>query len=79
MTTVRDVKFYIAIAKYFKDSTNWFDGCVVHHIDYNPCDNHPSNLQCLTRSDHSSLHNISSKRIKKELRTIDRKYKKYFS
>ena len=79
VTIIRDPKFYTFVAKYFKDSTGWFDGCVVHHIDENPCNNHPSNLQCMTRKDHSSMHKISIKRIKKELRTIDRKYEKYFS
>lgn len=33
----------------------------VHHIDENKLNNNPSNLQCLTASEHGSLHNSSER------------------
>lgn len=60
-TSKRYQYFYQAVAKHFKDLTGWFDGCVVHHIDENPCNNHPSNLKCMTNSEHAILHSKSRK------------------
>jgi hypothetical protein len=31
--------------------------CVIHHVDLNPWNNSPDNLQCMTRSAHQNLHN----------------------
>lgn len=70
ITTKREPKFYRMIAKHFKEVTEWFDGCVVHHKDGNPCNNHPSNLQCLTIKDHNLLHNYSRKSINRELNRL---------
>lgn len=52
----RTPTFYVAVAKHFKDITGWYVGCDIHHIDFNPCNNHPSNLCCLSHSDHLKLH-----------------------
>jgi hypothetical protein len=38
---------------------------VVHHVDNNPLNNDINNLQAMTRSEHSSLHNKGSKRSQK--------------
>jgi len=32
------------------------DGWVIHHKNSNPLDNHPDNLQAMSRSEHSRLH-----------------------
>lgn len=56
ITDKRDKRFHQAVAKRFKSWTMWFPGCVVHHWDENPCNNHPLNLGCMTRSEHMSLH-----------------------
>ena len=34
----------------------------VHHIDHNPKNNHPSNLEVLSAADHARLHNLGRKR-----------------
>ena len=31
-------------------------GCVIHHVDFDPLNNDPSNLQCVTRLEHSRIH-----------------------
>lgn len=38
------------------------DGYVVHHADHNVVNNHPSNLQLLSRSEHIRLHNLERPR-----------------
>lgn len=35
---------------------DWFEGCVVHHIDEDPHNNHYTNLMCLSRSEHARHH-----------------------
>ncbi len=40
------------------------DGCVIHHIDLNPENNNPENLQLLEDSYHRSLHNHIIKLMK---------------
>ena len=39
---------------YCKD---WFEGCVVHHKDNNQHNNNADNLECLSNSKHTKLHN----------------------
>ena len=34
----------------------WFDGCIVHHIDHNESNNSPYNLKVLSRSEHMKIH-----------------------
>jgi len=34
----------------------WFEGCIVHHIDGDGCNNDPTNLVCMSRAEHSRLH-----------------------
>jgi len=35
---------------------NYFDGCIVHHINGDGTDNNPKNLEVMSRSDHARLH-----------------------
>jgi len=39
-----------------KSVGTWYDGCVIHHIDGDGCNNQPSNLAVMSRSDHARLH-----------------------
>lgn len=39
-------------------SSDWFDGCVVHHKDNNPHNNHIDNLQCLDLVAHVTGHAV---------------------
>lgn len=39
---------------------NYFEGCVVHHKDENTHNNHISNLEVASRSEHSRKHNINN-------------------
>lgn len=41
------------------NSNAWFPGCDVHHLDKNPLNNALSNLVCLSKSEHISLHTKS--------------------
>ncbi len=48
--------------------SDWFDGCVVHHIDGNTHNNCATNLMCESRQNHSRMHaNVAPllERIKK--------------
>lgn len=60
-TNKRDGKFYKAIAMHFKDITGWFEGCHIHHKDFDYCNNHPSNLECITQFEHNLIHHCKSK------------------
>ena len=44
---------HVVVAMKYLD---YFDGCVVHHVDGDTFNNNVSNLEILTRADHSSLH-----------------------
>lgn len=44
---------------------DYFDGCVVHHIDGNQYNNSVENLICMARSDHTRLHADPQPMIKK--------------
>lgn len=49
--------YHILVAKAFPEICGkWFDGCQVHHINFNRLDNRPENLIILTPSEHSKLH-----------------------
>lgn len=56
ITTKRNRRFYMFVAEYFKDVTKWFPKCTIHHLDENPCNNHPLNLSCMTKAEHCSIH-----------------------
>ncbi len=58
----RSVRRYLHrdIYSYFKGPIP--RGFVVHHINHNPLDSHPRNLQVLTRADHVRLHNRARRR-----------------
>lgn len=49
--------YHILVAKAFPEICGeWFEGCCVHHKNYNKTDNRPDNLIILTQSEHSILH-----------------------
>jgi hypothetical protein len=62
ITPKRNTHFHKFVAERFKSWTMWFPGCVVHHWDENPCNNHPLNLGCMTASEHSRLHSAGVKK-----------------
>ena len=42
------------------------DDCMIHHINQNPLDNRPENLQLMTKSFHNKLHSEFIKQMKGE-------------
>ena len=48
-------RVHILVAKAF---CNWFEGCDVHHINFDKTDNRAENLICLTKSEHGKLHSM---------------------
>lgn len=45
------------VAKAFPEICGeWFEGCEVHHKDFNPANNAPHNLQVVTKQQHLELH-----------------------
>ena len=55
---------YRYIAKAFPDICGeWFEGCHVHHKDFNHFNNAPSNLICLTPEEHRQIHGKSAETI----------------
>lgn len=56
---------HILVAKAFPEICGyWFDGCVVHHKNFNKNDNRAENLQVLTRTEHIRIHHTGAKRTK---------------
>lgn len=47
-------------------------GCDIHHIDGDPDNNHPDNLQALSRSEHRKLHSRTSPPSPAQLAALDR-------
>jgi len=41
------------------------EGCVIHHVDFNPLNNKPDNLQCITRSEHNAIHDSAREPMQK--------------
>ncbi|MFA5378911.1 MAG: HNH endonuclease signature motif containing protein [Dehalococcoidia bacterium] len=41
------------------------EGCVIHHVDFDSLNNSPENLQCITRSEHNSIHDSARKPMQK--------------
>ncbi len=53
----KGVNVHILVARAFPEICGeWFDGCVVHHKDFNKHNNIPENLIILTASEHSKIH-----------------------
>ena len=48
------IKLHRAVYEYFVGDIP--DGYHVHHIDCNPANNNPNNLQCLAQAEHAKLH-----------------------
>lgn len=49
---------------------NYCKGCVVHHIDENSHNNNLANLQVMSKSEHSRLHNIGNNRLAEYIQTF---------
>lgn len=59
------------IAKSFPDICGeWFENCVVHHINHNPEDNKAENLRVFSREEHSNYHRESSITIVKHSKMV---------
>lgn len=65
-TKVRGSRKDLHIAVYEKFHGPVPKGFLVHHIDHNPDNNHPSNLQCMSRSEHQRHHVLD--KFKKNMR-----------
>ena len=49
--------YHVIVAKAFPEICgNWFEGCHVHHKDFNPLHNTPDNLIVMTEREHLQLH-----------------------
>lgn len=67
----KSYSIYQLIAKSFPDICGfWFDGCVVHHKDFNHFNNIVENLQILTIEEHIKIHHNGAKRSKKTCENI---------
>ena len=56
-TGKKDKLMHILVAQAFPEICGeWFEGCQVHHRNFNGLDNRPENLIVLTPSEHSKLH-----------------------
>ena len=63
------VAMHVIIAKTFPEICGkWFEGCEVHHKDYDKLNYHPENLIVLTKEEHKKLHSESE--ITKNKRSI---------
>lgn len=54
---VGERKYHYLVAKAFPEICGeWFEGCHIHHINFNKLDNRPENLIVLSHSEHNKLH-----------------------
>lgn len=73
--SISSPKIKIDGKSYLVSRINWIknnfyripDGFVIHHLDLNPMNNHPSNLFLIDRTTHIKLHTAIIKNIKKEV------------
>lgn len=53
----KTIGYHVCVAKAFPEICGeWFEGCHVHHKDFNPLHNTPDNLIVLSASEHTKLH-----------------------
>lgn len=53
----KEYSYHVLVAKTFPEICGkWFDGCQVHHINFDRLDNRAENLIVLTASEHQKLH-----------------------
>lgn len=54
---VGEKPYHILVAKAFPEICGkWYEGCHVHHINFNKLDNKPENLIILSQTEHTALH-----------------------
>lgn len=61
-------KWYFEYKNFCLD--DFFEGSIVHHLNYNTFDNTPTNLKRMTKSDHIKLHNNSTKNYSKVSKSL---------
>lgn len=53
----KEIGLHILVAKHFPEICGeWFEGCQVHHKNFNKLDNRAENLIVLSKSEHQKLH-----------------------
>lgn len=59
-------KWHTVVAKSFPELCGqWFEGCEVHHKDFNASNNLPQNLICFTKLEHILVHKLLNNLKKK--------------
>ena len=67
ITDGSDKKIHILVAKAFPEICGeWFEGCVVHHINHNTKDNRAENLKVCSRKEHFEIHRAENTEKRKE-------------
>jgi hypothetical protein len=63
---------YVVVAMKYLD---YYEGCIIHHKDENKMNNHVSNLEVISRSDHSRQHMTGNTIAKEYYKTHESKKK----